>query len=100
MVQMVESSQAVISIRDLPARSTGAAALRPIPAKSILLFIAACALGKVFAAWATGFTGDEAYTIVIARTLALSYFDHPPLHQCASLERRRKGLKVRRMPQR
>src|SRR5208337_3570551 len=33
------------------------------------------------AAWATGFTGDEAYTVVIARTIALSYFDHPPLHQ-------------------
>jgi 4-amino-4-deoxy-L-arabinose transferase-like glycosyltransferase len=29
----------------------------------------------------TGFDDDEAYTIVIARRLALSYFDHPPLHQ-------------------
>ena len=30
---------------------------------------------------ATGFDDDEAYTLVISRTLALSYFDHPPLHQ-------------------
>ena len=29
----------------------------------------------------TGFNDDEAYTLVIARRLALSYFDHPPLHQ-------------------
>jgi hypothetical protein len=62
-----------------PALSTGVTA--PAPAKTILAFIAACALAKLFAAWATGFTGDEAYTIVIARTLAVSYFDHPPLHQ-------------------
>jgi hypothetical protein len=54
---------------------------RPTPAQVIFAFVAACALGKFFAAWATGFTGDESYTIVIARTLALSYFDHPPLHQ-------------------
>ena len=24
---------------------------------------------------------DESYTLAISRTLALSYFDHPPLHQ-------------------
>ncbi len=30
---------------------------------------------------ATGFDDDEAYTVVISRSLALSYFDHPPLHQ-------------------
>jgi 4-amino-4-deoxy-L-arabinose transferase-like glycosyltransferase len=52
-----------------------------MPAQVIFAFAAACAVGKLFAAWATGFTGDESYTIVIARTLALSYFDHPPLHQ-------------------
>ena len=28
-----------------------------------------------------GFGDDEAYTLVIARHWALSYFDHPPLHQ-------------------
>ncbi len=52
-----------------------------LTAKAILGFVAACAIAKLFAAWATGFAGDESYTIVISRTLALSYFDHPPLHQ-------------------
>ena len=31
--------------------------------------------------WALGLGRDEAYTLVISRRLALSYFDHPPLHQ-------------------
>ncbi len=38
-------------------------------------------MAKLFALWMTGFTGDEAYTVVISRSLQLSYFDHPPLHQ-------------------
>jgi 4-amino-4-deoxy-L-arabinose transferase-like glycosyltransferase len=38
-------------------------------------------LGRLLAALLTGFTGDEAYTVVIARDFALSYYDHPPLHQ-------------------
>src|SRR3974377_2234030 len=54
---------------------------RPTLAEAIFAFVVACALGKLFAAWATGFTGDEAYSIVIGRILSLSYFDHPPLHQ-------------------
>jgi 4-amino-4-deoxy-L-arabinose transferase-like glycosyltransferase len=54
---------------------------RPALGTIIFAFVAACALSKLFAAWATGLAGDESYTIVIARTLALSYFDHPPLHQ-------------------
>ena len=55
----------------------------PIPRapKFILAFVAICAIEKAFAMLATGFDDDEAYTLVIARTLALSYFDHPPLHQ-------------------
>ena len=52
-----------------------------VPAKAILAFVAVCAIAKLFGAWATGFAGDESYTVVISRTLALSYFDHPPLHQ-------------------
>ena len=32
-------------------------------------------------AWALGLGIDESYTLAIARTLSLSYFDHPPLHQ-------------------
>jgi hypothetical protein len=47
----------------------------------IVAFVAACAIARAFAMIATGFKGDEAYTLVISRTLALSYFDHPPLHQ-------------------
>jgi hypothetical protein len=51
------------------------------PARFILGFVCACALYKAIAMFATGFDDDEAYTLVISRTLALSYFDHPPLHQ-------------------
>ena len=54
---------------------------RGSPAQLILIFVAACALEKLFAIFATGFNDDEAYTLVIARQLAQSYFDHPPLHQ-------------------
>jgi hypothetical protein len=55
--------------------------VRPSPALFILTFVALCAIEKAVAMFVTGFDDDEAYTIVIARTLALSYFDHPPLHQ-------------------
>ena len=51
------------------------------PSKIIFAFIGVCAVAKLFAAWFSGFTGDEAYTVVISRSLELSYFDHPPLHQ-------------------
>ena len=51
------------------------------PVKFILVFVALCAIEKAIAMFATGFDDDEAYTLVIARTFALSYFDHPPLHQ-------------------
>jgi 4-amino-4-deoxy-L-arabinose transferase-like glycosyltransferase len=63
------------------AGSTDPGARRDLSARYILAFIAICAIEKAFACLATGFTGDEAYTLVIARSLALSYFDHPPLHQ-------------------
>src|SRR5271157_5150948 len=36
---------------------------------------------RVAFAWALGLGIDESYTLAIARTLSLSYFDHPPLHQ-------------------
>ncbi|MGB9028037.1 MAG: glycosyltransferase family 39 protein [Rhodomicrobium sp.] len=77
---MVEPTQAfAISGKEEVSRS--ATGERAMPVRAILAFVAACAVGKLFAAWATGFAGDEAYTAVISRTLALSYFDHPPLHQ-------------------
>ena len=58
-----------------------APAARPSPARFILVFVAICAIEKAIAMLATGFNDDEAYTLVISRPLALSYFDHPPLHQ-------------------
>lgn len=69
---LIENTSSESTIR--PSKSTA-------PAKLILAFIAALTLAKVFAAWMTGFAGDEAYTVVVSRKLALSYFDHPPLHQ-------------------
>jgi hypothetical protein len=79
---MAFSAQAIDALqRDETVGRRARSFARPTLAKSIFAFVAACALLKLFAAWATGFAGDESYTIVIARTLALSYFDHPPLHQ-------------------
>ncbi len=79
---MVYLTQAVaVPLSVLPRSSGRNVAAHPVPARAIFVFIAACAIAKLFGAWATGFAGDEAYTAVIARTLALSYFDHPPLHQ-------------------
>jgi Dolichyl-phosphate-mannose-protein mannosyltransferase len=65
--------------RAVPESSPAEAAY--VPASAILAFVAACAAARLFSAWATGFAGDESYTAVIARVLAFSYFDHPPLHQ-------------------
>ncbi len=62
-------------------QSTGRQSRIPAPAIAILAFACACAIAKLFAAGVSGFTGDEAYTVVISRSLQLSYFDHPPLHQ-------------------
>ncbi len=50
-------------------------------ARFVLAFVAAAALEKLVAIFVTGFNDDEAYTLVVSRQLALSYFDHPPLHQ-------------------
>jgi 4-amino-4-deoxy-L-arabinose transferase-like glycosyltransferase len=79
---VVIATQAIHVVRRVATTEVGARLFaRPTLAQLIIALVAAFALGKLFAAWATGFTGDESYTIVIARTLALSYFDHPPLHQ-------------------
>ncbi len=79
---MVEISQAaVFAGKPSPPQYVDAVAKNPAPAKIILAIVGACAIAKLFAAWATGFASDEAYTIVVSRTLELSYFDHPPLHQ-------------------
>ena len=46
-----------------------------------LALVAVFALARLAFAAALGPGYDEAYTIVVARRLDLSYFDHPPLHQ-------------------
>ena len=46
-----------------------------------LVLIAVFALARFAFAVALGPGVDESYTIVVARRLDLSYFDHPPLHQ-------------------
>ena len=60
-----------------PPRPTDEAAL----GNCALALIAGFALARVGLAYALGFGVDEAYTVAISRRLALSYFDHPPLHQ-------------------
>lgn len=51
------------------------------PTRAILAFIAATFIARLVGVFATGFCDDEAYVVAISRTPALSYFDHPPLHQ-------------------
>ena len=54
---------------------------RPWPARFVFAFVAACTIAKFAAMLGVGLEHDEGYTIVVSRMLALSYFDHPPLHQ-------------------
>jgi Dolichyl-phosphate-mannose-protein mannosyltransferase len=51
------------------------------PVRFLLAFFLAAALARLILVFATGFCDDEAYVVVISRAPALSYFDHPPLHQ-------------------
>ncbi len=47
----------------------------------VAVFLAATMALRLAAVFATGFCDDEAYVVAISRAPALSYFDHPPLHQ-------------------
>src|SRR5271155_3473352 len=58
-----------------------APAAQTSPAKFILAFVAICAIETAIAMLLTGLGAGEAYTLVISRPLALSYFAPPPLHQ-------------------
>ena len=58
-----------------------AAAAPATAERAALAILLAFALARVALAFSLGFGIDESYTIVIARRLDLSYFDHPPLHQ-------------------
>jgi 4-amino-4-deoxy-L-arabinose transferase-like glycosyltransferase len=49
--------------------------------RTALALIAAFAAARLVFAATLGLGYDESYTLVISRQLALSYFDHPPLHQ-------------------
>ena len=50
------------------------------PAAAAASIIAAFLAVRIVLMLAVGFGNDEAYTLAGARTLRLSYFDHPPLH--------------------
>jgi hypothetical protein len=65
----------------LLARAGAAPDERTACARVALALILAFALARAALAYSLGFGVDESYTIVIARRLDLSYFDHPPLHQ-------------------
>jgi 4-amino-4-deoxy-L-arabinose transferase-like glycosyltransferase len=47
----------------------------------VIAFLGLAIAARLISIFATGFCDDEAYVVTIQRTLALSYFDHPPLHQ-------------------
>ena len=49
--------------------------------RSAIAVIAAFLAARLAFAYALGPGIDESYTLAVARTLSLSYFDHPPLHQ-------------------
>jgi len=48
--------------------------------RSVLLLMAISGLLRLGLAGLIGLSVDESYTVAISRQLALSYFDHPPLH--------------------
>jgi 4-amino-4-deoxy-L-arabinose transferase-like glycosyltransferase len=54
---------------------------RETAGRAALALIAAFAAARLVFAATLGLGYDESYTLVISRQLALSYFDHPPLHQ-------------------
>ena len=50
------------------------------PARAAVMLIIAFTVLRILFAMLLGFGVDESYTLGQARRLALSYFDHPPLH--------------------
>ncbi|PTM61521.1 ArnT family glycosyltransferase [Phreatobacter oligotrophus] len=50
------------------------------PARAVVMLILAFTALRIAFAMLLGFGVDESYTLGQARRLALSYFDHPPLH--------------------
>src|SRR5262249_56673903 len=65
-----------------PAGSGPLARLGSAPARTqALVVIAAFTLLRLATTVLMGMGTDESYTVSISRQFALSYFDHPPLHQ-------------------
>lgn len=55
--------------------------LREEGSRAALILIGAFALARLALDLSLSLGADEAYTVAVSRRLALSYFDHPPLHQ-------------------
>jgi hypothetical protein len=51
------------------------------PVRAALILIVFFGLARLALDLSLGLGADEAYTVAVSRRLALSYFDHPPLHQ-------------------
>lgn len=51
------------------------------PTAVVLAIIAIGTIARIFASLAIGIELDGSYTIVVARQLSWSYYDHPPMHQ-------------------
>ena len=52
-----------------------------VATRAALVLIGAFTLARLALDLSLGLGADEAYTVAVSRRLALSYFDHPPLHQ-------------------
>ena len=51
------------------------------PNRQAVAILAAFSLARLLMMASLGLGPDKSYTLVVSRRLALSYFDHPPLHQ-------------------
>src|SRR5271166_5387835 len=65
----------------MPTRGNALPQLAAESDRSALAIIVGFLVARIVFAYALGLGIDESYTLAIARTLSLSYFDHPPLHQ-------------------
>src|SRR5271166_392399 len=65
----------------MPTRGNALPQLAAESDRSALAIIVGFLVARIVFAYALGLGIDESYTLAISRTLSLSYFDHPPLHQ-------------------
>ncbi len=64
----------------IPVPAPPSAGDRPESLRTVLLVIGIGSVLRMLIGWLTGLSVDESYTTAIARSFALSYFDHPPIH--------------------